>query len=305
MFHQRQADIPGQHLYPHTVTRVYPVVPAQPELATVEAEQGQMPRLVQIRDVAFQQNSGITLQPEGVVGARQGFPQWPLCHHPARFHHHDVIRQPGNLRGGMRDVDDRNRQGVAQPLEVRKDVLFAGKVQGRQRLVHQQQLRAGQQGPGNRDALAFTAGKARGHSGQVSLKTKPAHGMVEPDLPLAGGDAPVAELQVLANVQVGEQVGFLEHEGQRPLVHGADDIVSLPGFTEHGHGARGTLQARHAPEQGGLAAARMPEQGGDAGGRQGQVNIQVESRKGTLEARPDGIGRSHPRALERALPFSA
>ena len=102
---------------------------------------------------------------------------------------------------------------------------------------------------------------------------------------------------------MGKKLGFLEHVRQGALVYRPDELFRLPGFAQHGHGSGRVLKACHAPKQRGLAATGVPEQGGNAGTREGQVNVQVEPRKGTPEAGMDSGG--HLRAPARALPLSA
>ncbi|MNL88004.1 hypothetical protein D3C87_2174620 [compost metagenome] len=53
----------------------------------------------------------------------------------------------------MRDIDDRDPRLVPQPLDIGQDFGLARLVQRRQRLVHQQQARLGEQGASDGDAL--------------------------------------------------------------------------------------------------------------------------------------------------------
>ncbi len=73
--------------------------------------------------------------------------------------HHDVAGQPRHLSDRMADIDDRDLRLVAQPLDIGQDLSLAGFIQRSQRLVHQQQFRAGKQRPADRHALLLAAGK--------------------------------------------------------------------------------------------------------------------------------------------------
>ncbi|KDB88474.1 citrate (Si)-synthase domain protein, partial [Bordetella bronchiseptica D989] len=76
-------------------------------------------------------------------------------HRAALLQQHQVIGQPRHFVGRMADVDHRDVQFVVQALQVGQDFALALHVQRRQRLVHQQQARAGQQRAGDAHALAF------------------------------------------------------------------------------------------------------------------------------------------------------
>ncbi|MNY57406.1 hypothetical protein D3C86_1936090 [compost metagenome] len=68
-----------------------------------------------------------------------------------------MVGQPRNLILGVADVQHRDVEFVVQALQVGQDFTFALGIQGRQRFVHQQQFRAGEQGAGDADALSLTA----------------------------------------------------------------------------------------------------------------------------------------------------
>ena len=71
--------------------------------------------------------------------------------------HHDRVGEPRDLGDRMADVDDRNAELVAQPLDVVEDLGLARHVERGQRLVHQQDARLREQRAADRDALLFAA----------------------------------------------------------------------------------------------------------------------------------------------------
>ena len=64
--------------------------------------------------------------------------------HPAVRDQHDRVGQPGHLGDRMADIDHRHAGLVAQPLDIGEDLILAPGIERSQRLVHQQQPRAGQ-----------------------------------------------------------------------------------------------------------------------------------------------------------------
>ena len=75
-----------------------------------------------------------------------------------------MVGQAGDLIRCVADIHDRERQLAVQAFQIGQDFQLALQVKSGQRLVHQQELRRGEQGAGNGDALAFTAGKLAGHT---------------------------------------------------------------------------------------------------------------------------------------------
>ena len=221
------------------------------------------------------------------VGAGQGLAEGAAGHHPALVEQHQVVRQPGHLVGGMAHVDDGYRQLVVQAFEVGQDLQLALEVEGRQRLVHQQQARRGEQRPGDGHALALAAAEAVGAPVEQAADAQQPGDLVEPRL---AGAALLAKRQVGPHRQVGEQVGLLEHVAQGPPMGGQEHPlgVVLPHLAAHREiAARGPLQAGHGAQAGGLARAGVAEQGGHALAGQGQVHVEGEAAPVDMEAGAD------------------
>ena len=93
-------------------------------------------------------------------GARAFRSSGPCATRAAAFHHHEVVGQPRHFVGRVADVEHGDLQFVVQAFEVGQDFVLAREVERGQRLVHQQQARAGEQRAGDGDALALAAREA-------------------------------------------------------------------------------------------------------------------------------------------------
>src|SRR5499426_243596 len=118
----------------------------------------------------------------------------------------------------MRHVDDRHLAFVAQPFDERKNVLLARVVERRQRLVHQEQARGGEQRTADGDALLLASRqRARAAIEEVSDAEEVEH-LIEADVALAPGREPAAEQEILPHGQVRKQATFLEHVADAPAM---------------------------------------------------------------------------------------
>ncbi|MDT4817227.1 hypothetical protein FQZ97_502980 [compost metagenome] len=169
---------------------------------------------------AFDHHARVVFLGDGQVEARQGLVERSAGQHPAVVQQHQVIGQARHFIGRMTDVEQRNIQFVMQALQIGEDFTLALEIQRRQGFVHQQQARAGQQGAGDADALAFAAGQAARHAFQQMTDTQQFHRVVQFHPAILRGNTPLAELQVASHREVFEQAGLLEHIAQRPLVGG-------------------------------------------------------------------------------------
>ncbi len=80
-------------------------------------------------------------------------------HHPARVHHVDPVGVPGDHAHVVRDQQHRHAEPFLQVLEQGQDLRLNGDVQGRRRLVGDQQLRLAGQRHGDHHPLPQTAGQ--------------------------------------------------------------------------------------------------------------------------------------------------
>src|SRR5471032_530835 len=160
-------------------------------------------------------------------------------------------------------VGDENG-GQAQFALDRPDLLaqvFANpRIKGRQRLIEQQQARAGDQGAGQGHALALAAGQLmRVAPGEV-VQFHQLEGFHDALVAVVGVDLLhlQAEGDVLFHGHVGEQRVALEHHADRAFLRAQrDDVLAI----QQDFPAVYRRQAGDAAQQGRLAAARRAEQG--------------------------------------------
>ena len=129
------------------------------EAAAVEAKRHEAIPFVVGFDHAFQTDCRVSSPRQRQRRIALQLRQRPRCDHMAFDQQHHVIGEAFDLREVMCDVEDRQRQTVAQPLEERQDLALCHSVERGQRLIHQQQLGLRKQRPANRYALAFAAGR--------------------------------------------------------------------------------------------------------------------------------------------------
>ncbi|MCY1372295.1 hypothetical protein D9M69_594920 [compost metagenome] len=108
-------------------------------------------------DATFDHHTRVIPHCQRQVEACQGLADRAAGQCPAVAEQHDMVGQPRNFILGVADVQHRDVEFVVQALQVGQDFTFALGIQGRQRFVHQQQFRAGEQGAGDADALSLTA----------------------------------------------------------------------------------------------------------------------------------------------------
>ena len=171
-----------------------------------------------------------------------------------------------------------------QALQVWQDFTFAFAVQRGQRFIHQQQARAGEQGAGDSDALALTAGKVLRMAVQQVADAQQLGGMGHLHAALLARDALEAELQVGQHRQMREQAGFLKHVAQGAFVgwHEQSFAAVLPDLVVDLHETLfSPLQPGDATQAGGLAGAGMAVQRRHPA--TGQVQVDVQGKPGILQ----------------------
>jgi len=153
---------------------------------------------------------------------------------------HQVVGQADHFVERMGDVQHRQAQLARQPLEVGQQFGLACGIQRGQRLVHQQQARAGGQRARDRHPLALAARQLRRATCQHGAQAQQLDRLRQRHAPLGGGHALQTEVQVALHRQVLEQAGFLKHQAQRSPVGGAPDAVRvvLPHVAAHRHAPR-------------------------------------------------------------------
>ena len=163
----------------------------------------------------------------------------------------------------------------------------AAPVQRREGFIQQQQIRLGQQGPGQCHPLTLTAGKAVGRLPQQLGKAKTRSQILWLPAP-----PPLAsrQLQVAEHTQVGEETSILKHQPDAPRLGGQGcKLAPLPAQGI----ARGPVEPGDDTQQGALATARRTEQAEDAAGGQRQIARQGEGSEITsgleVEVHPNSL----------------
>ena len=199
-------------------------------------------------------------QPRGEVRDRRG--QHLGCgsalSHPAVLQDDDVLGQGGDVQDVMGDQQDRQPLLRGPARHQAPHLPACGDVQGRHRLVEDQQARARRQGPGERHASRLPARELGAPtSGEVLNSGRLQFGIGA----LAGGafgDMAAArpEGDIVQHTHVGEDPRGLGQQGDVATTggHEAARAVQLPLAQEH-PAAIGVEQARHDPADGRLARA--------------------------------------------------
>ncbi len=136
-------------------------------------------------------------------------------------------------------------------------------VEGGEGLVEQQQVRPGDQGPGEGDAHRHAARKLARTSRQAVAQADGAQGLSGPTPRLFARDIGQLERQgdIGLDVGPGHQGGVLEDEAG-PAAARAPGHLSL----------RRRLKSGQQAQEGGLAGAGRPDEGEDFAGRDGQID---------------------------------
>ncbi len=181
-----------------------------------------------------------------------------------------VVGEPGDLRQGVRDVEDRQARLVAQALEEGQDLGLAGRVEGRQRLVHEEEARLRHQGPADRDALALAAREAGDAPPEQTLDAQHGDHGVERQAGLAARREDPPEQEVPPHAEMREEPRVLEHVADAAAMRRQPDArlrVGQHRAVGDDPGALGPDEARDRVDEGRLARSRRAEDRRDAGRR--------------------------------------
>ena len=195
-------------------------------------------------------------------------------------------REAQHLVEAVGDVDDRDREALAQPVEERQDFVAARGVERGERLVEQHEPRAREQRPPDRDALALPAREAARPAAEQRPEAEERDDLVE----LRGGPAALrarhAVAQVPLDVAVREEPRVLEHVADAaPLGRDAD----APGRVDERLAAEAYVarvrvdEARDDVDERRLAASGGAEERDDARLRQRECRIEQEAAPALLD----------------------
>ena len=223
------------------------------------------------------------------------------------FRHQDhPVGKPDDLAEIVGHIDDRDAEAVPQLLDEGNDLVLALRIQRGQWLVHQQQLRAGQQRAADGDPLFLAAGEIARAAVQQLRDVKQRDNFVEADAPFLRRDAAVAEQQIVAHAEMGKQAAFLEHIAEAPLFgrhRQACGAVEQHGVADLHIAAVGLQQPRQETDHGTLAGAGTAEQRGDAGAGHADIQLQMEAAKTVIGAERQHGLVSEPRPQPPRQPF--
>src|SRR3546814_10259102 len=110
----------------------------------------------------------------------------------------------------MADIDDGNADLVAQTLDIRQDFRLTLFVERGQRLVHQEQPRAGEQCPPDRHPLLLAAGQAPRTPIEQMADAEQLDDLGQLAVTLVPCRKPAAVEQVMAHAEMGEQAAVLK-----------------------------------------------------------------------------------------------
>ncbi len=184
--------------------------------------------------------------------------------------HHNV-RELVHFFPVVRHIDDGDGELVADAPQVRQDAAAQRDVHRGERLVEQQERRAGHERAAKRHALTLSARQVRHAPAEQRVDLQHAHHAIE--IGRHAGMAPVE--QVAAHEHVGKERHVLRHVADMTMVRrqvdaGARRIQHAP---VDGDGpAPGRPQARDRVENRGLAGAGRAEEG-----RGARVELHVRS----------------------------
>ena len=115
----------------------------------------------------------------------------------------------------MTDIDHRNIQILMQRLDIGQNLLLTVQIEGRQRLIHQQEPGADGQRAGDRHPLPLTAGELIGFSFEQVPDPQQFDGLLQRDFTPCSRQAFDAVFKVTPHGEMLKQTGLLENISER------------------------------------------------------------------------------------------
>ena len=165
------------------------------------------------------------------------------------------------------NVEDRQREMIAQLFNERENLRLRPAVQRRKRLIHQQDLRLSKQGAANADALSLASGQIAWRTVQKRTDSQEIDDFVEVDRGSVMLLHRSAEEQILSHGEVGKEARLLKHVAQRSLMRRNESSAAvLPDLARDiAEPILDVDQSGDAAQHSRLAAARRAEQHRDSG----------------------------------------
>ena len=173
-------------------------------------------------------------------------------------HHRQVGAQQERLEDVVGDVENGLARLGPDFAEFDLEVFLRYRVQGRERLVHEEDVRVVRQRAGDLDALLHPAREFEGELPAVGVEAHEPKVFVGPLIALLGAEAGHlrAELHVFARVHPWEEGVADVLEDDRPVRSGSGDGL----IVERSASRRRPFKAGDDVEEGGFAAPARPEE---------------------------------------------
>ena len=210
----------------------------------------------------------------------------PACSILPLVHHHHEVGERERLVLAVGDVDEGNAEPPLQPPQLGAHAHAQERVERRQRLVEQQDLRMGDERARQRDALLLAAGELGGDAlgeGRHGDELEKLHRLLAP-LRLVDAAHLQREGDVVDAIEMREQRVALEHHRRAAL--GRRQVGDV-GVADQDVAFADRLVAGDHPQGRGLAAARGAEQTAIAVGGHAQVDRVDRERRAVALADAD------------------
>jgi hypothetical protein len=187
----------------------------------------------------------------------------------AGFHHHHQVRERHGLLLAVSHVDESDAEFPLEALEFAAHVFAQERIERRQRLVEEEDLRPGDQGARQRDALLLTAGHLRRQAQGEINHLDEIEELARSRAPLGLGDPTHLEAvgDVVDRRHMGKERVVLEHHrcpatGRWRVGHidvPDQDVARAHLLVTGDHPQRRRLAAAARPEQTTVARLRNPQ----------------------------------------------
>ena len=186
----------------------------------------------------------------------------------------------------MADVEDREWRFVTQPFEVGKDIVLSWRIQRSERLIQQQNVRAGEERAAERDTAFLAARQAIRFASKQRSDPKQIDDTGDVRFRCPVLRTPPPEAQVSIHRHMRKETGVLEHISDPPLLCGqgyAAGAVEQASTIEEDATAIRTQEPSDSVGDCCLAGTGGTEQRRDTALFDAESDIELELRKAMLE----------------------
>ena len=206
-----------------------------------------------------------------------------------------LVAEAFDLGHVVGNVEDRQREMIAQLFNERENLRLRPAVQRRKRLIHQQDLRLRQQGAANADALTLASREIARRTVQKRTDSQEVDDFVEVDRGSVMLLLRSAEEQILSHGEVGKEARLLKHVAERPLMRRNESSAAvLPDLARDiAEPILDVDQSGDAAQNRGLAAAGRAEQHRDSGRRNLENGLERELAERAAKLGADLVRQRH------------